>query len=110
MTIATIAPAAPADSAADQIQDAIRELLDTLTPLSPEAVADELDQARKRDVAAYLGAINEGLGLLSSLAGAAVEQVEQFTGTTESIDQSVHLLDEATALLTEVADDLGPVA
>lgn len=107
MTSATIAPA---DSAAGQVQDAIRELLDTLNHLSPEAVAEELDQARKRDVAAYLGAIHEGVGLLSSLAGAAVEQIEQFTGTTESIDQGVHLLDEATALLTEVTDDLGPAA
>ena len=102
----TAAPAA----ATDRVQAAVRALLAATNDLGEYAVAQELDQARKREVAEYLGVPVEGLHRLNTLIGAASDQADQFTGSADAIAEVEHALSGAHNTLTDLADELHPIS
>jgi len=101
--------AAPA-VATDRVQAAVRALLAATTDIGEYAVAQELDQARKREVAEYLGVLAEGLDRLNTLIGAASDQADQFTGSADAIAEVEAALSGAHSTLADLADELHPIS
>lgn len=101
--------AAPA-AATDRVQAAVRALLAATTDIGEHAIAQELDQARKREVAEYLGVLAEGLDRLNTLIGAASDQADQFTGSADAIAEVEHALSGAHNTLSDLADELHPIS
>lgn len=101
--------AAPA-AATDRVQAAVRALLAATNDLGEYAVAQELDQARKREVAEYLGVLAEGLDRLNTLIGAASDQADQFTGSADAIAEVEEALSGAHNTLADLADELHPIS
>jgi hypothetical protein len=105
-----VARAAAPAAATDRVQAAVRALLAATNDLGEYAVAQELDQARKREVAEYLGVLAEGLDRLNTLIGAASDQADQFTGSADAIAEVEEALSGAHTTLTDLADELHPIS
>lgn len=104
------ARAAAPPAATDRVQAAVRALLAATNDIGEHAIAQELDQARKREVAEYLGVLAEGLDRLNTLIGAASDQADQFTGSADAIAEVEHALSGAHTTLADLADELHPIS
>ena len=93
----------------DRVQAAVRALLAD-TNVDPHAVAQELDQARKREVAEYLSVLAKALDRLTGFIGAATDQADQFTGSTDAITEVEHTLTSAHNTLSDLAYELHPTS
>jgi hypothetical protein len=102
------APAPAPATAIDRVQAAMRTLL-AATDIDAYALTQELDQARKREVAAYVSALADGLDRLNTLVGAAADQAEQFTGSSDEIAEVEHALTSAHSALSDLAAELHPI-
>ncbi|RSN05976.1 hypothetical protein DMC63_37845 [Streptomyces sp. WAC 05977] len=91
----------------DCVQSAIRVLL-AATDLDPHTLAQELDQARKREVAEYVSVLADAVDRLTTLVGVAIDQADQFTGGTNEIAEVEHNLQCAHTGLSDLADELHP--
>lgn len=92
----------------ERVQSAIRVLL-AATDLDPHALAQELDQLRKREVADYVSILADAADRLTTLAGVVTDQADQFTGSTNEIAEVEHNLQCAHTGLSDLADELHPV-
>jgi chromosome segregation ATPase len=99
--------AAP-ETKTERVQTAIRALL-AATDFDEYALAQELDQVRKREVAEYVQSLAAAADRLSTLAGAATDQADQFTGSADTIGEAEHNLGYAHQMLADLADELHPI-
>jgi len=105
---ARFARAAAPETKTECVQAAIRALL-AATAVDEYALAQELDQARKREVAEYVQGLADAVDRLTTLVGAVTDQADQFTGSGDAIAEVEHSLQCAHTGLSELADELHPI-